>query len=418
MADEIYTLPAVVNPSRGCVTIQIPLDFYHEVAFWRALFSLCFWFNWERDPTHKAKDVAAVWLEIYQNARTAYASQGFVCAVDSIRLKPGANCILQLSQDGGVTWVDSADLSLCSADTANAIINSKFPTNNQPSRSQPGQQPGLPPVPNQCYDIDVTIHANAPFRIPYPVAAGWTITVSNVNGAWSVSNTILSTWYCGDGSQFFGGQCGGSTDINAGNPIPAAPTMSLILALPGSTYHQMVSGTPYVIPGGTPAGSYYLMPNDSSLSDNAGDLTLHIQACNTGTFAHTFTGAELLSKAALYNDGTYGARGIVSGGKYTSKADPVQPGKNWLYIYLNLPNRVYTHFEIDSSFFMSAGASSIVRLYSGAGVSGSQVAASGVDSRILSGSWSNNGSCLIGNVEAAIWSATTVTIWGVGTDPF
>jgi hypothetical protein len=64
-----YTLPDVIDPpDRICVQIRIPDDTYHKAAFWGALQSLAYWFNWDRDEDHTGTQAARVWKSIIQQA--------------------------------------------------------------------------------------------------------------------------------------------------------------------------------------------------------------------------------------------------------------------------------------------------------------------------------------------------------------
>lgn len=284
-----YTLPEVIDPPRGCVTIEIPLDFYHQVAFWRALFTLCFWFNWQRDDDKRGKDAAAVWYDIYQKARTVYEGQGFICAMFDIRLKPGSDCIIQETQDGGSTWVDAIDMSLCATETANSVFDARFPPTNTPDRGQPGEQPGGGnPQPNECFDLDLSVAGNQMVLIPLAIGSAWTVTISQPQGAWGDSANLTAWWACYDGHQFIAGICTGGTETSGTDPSPSDNHMALLLAMPGGAYHALTNNTPYVIPDGLPTGNYYLLANDTLIGDNQGGITLHLQACNTAVWEHEF----------------------------------------------------------------------------------------------------------------------------------
>lgn len=65
-----YMLPDVIDPPNSvCVKVMVPDNPYHMAAFIGALDSLGRWYNWQRDPDKKGKEVAAVWRPIVEAAR-------------------------------------------------------------------------------------------------------------------------------------------------------------------------------------------------------------------------------------------------------------------------------------------------------------------------------------------------------------
>lgn len=67
--DGGWLLPSVVNPPRVCVQLWIPDDTNHKRAFWGALYALSEWWNWQRDDSKTARDVARVWLDVFFQAQ-------------------------------------------------------------------------------------------------------------------------------------------------------------------------------------------------------------------------------------------------------------------------------------------------------------------------------------------------------------
>lgn len=114
MADhDGYPLPLVVNPlGRIGVCVPVPDDEGHRQAFLGALLSLTYWYNWQPDPAHIGREAAAVWLPIFNlislelAARTGCDAQNFGFLT---RYNPDTDT-LQVSFDGGATWVDAPDL--------------------------------------------------------------------------------------------------------------------------------------------------------------------------------------------------------------------------------------------------------------------------------------------------------------------
>lgn len=81
--DGGYLLPEVIDPPRVSLCIQIPDDPNHIIAFWGALEQLSKWWNWQRDDAHTAKEVAAVWLDVWKKARESFYAGD--CATDECR---------------------------------------------------------------------------------------------------------------------------------------------------------------------------------------------------------------------------------------------------------------------------------------------------------------------------------------------
>lgn len=111
--DGGWILPTVLDPPRRCVTIEVPDDPAYFTAFWGALWELQYWFNWQRDPAHTARQVAAVWREIWFSANNRFNS-GIECevALVDVRQNPTQPCTLEKSDDGAM-YVPFADLRLC-----------------------------------------------------------------------------------------------------------------------------------------------------------------------------------------------------------------------------------------------------------------------------------------------------------------
>jgi len=247
--------------------VPVPDDPYYVAAFMGALIELGTSKNWARDTGHSASQVAQVWREIFNNLER--------CNLDdwTIRIKPSDCTIIQQFDPSTSTWRDAVDLT-CAVDF---IVNRDFP----PIPTNPPIPGAGSPTPGQCFDINMRIDAKQLNLIPLPIASGWTLTTSLWSGAWSNSNGLAALWYCPDGHPFVLGVCGGSFATDATNPIPAAPRMCLIIAYPDGTYHQLTQGSALVIPAGQPAGNYYILCNDSDLTNNQSEAHLHLNACNT-----------------------------------------------------------------------------------------------------------------------------------------
>jgi len=277
-----WVIPEVINPDESvCFTVPVPNDIHHIGAFYGAMFLLSKPYAWADDPDHKALEVAAVWKEIFDNLERCMPEDW------RIRLNPDdCTIIQQFDEDLGI-FIDVIDLA-CAVDT---IFGEEFPPTNPPGRGQPGEQPGGgDPDPGTCFDLDLTIHANQRTLIPLPIAEGWTISFSNVRGAWNDGYApFVGEWYCWQGFQFILGTCQSAYHRPAEmtDPLSTAYHMQLIFQIPGSTYVAVDPTTAYTVPSMTPDGSYWIQANDGPLDDNSGDISLHVQACSPGS-SHTY----------------------------------------------------------------------------------------------------------------------------------
>lgn len=105
-------LPTYPPPEgRVCIPVTIPDDPHWIALFTGAIYRLSQQIWYDRDSTHTAQLVAAVWRDIY----LATMERAWDCAgggMFDIRLKPSSHCIIQKSTDG-VVWVDAIDMSAC-----------------------------------------------------------------------------------------------------------------------------------------------------------------------------------------------------------------------------------------------------------------------------------------------------------------
>lgn len=276
-----YPLPAVVEPATSiCIKVNVPNDIAYLAAFWGQMFALTRWYAWLPDSAHTAKDVAARWQVTYEQAQESE------CENVLVRTSPVNDCLLQVSYDGGELWETVYNAYGCALKAAADEFGSG---SDQPaSKSQPGEQPGgANPEPDQCFDLDLTVNADSPTLIPLPINSGWTLTITELKGAWS-DNAYPWVWQCPNGKGFFAGICTNIDGPTIGtDPIPSAVHMRLIARLPDGTYASIpIDGTPYVVPAGQPLGNMFLLPNDSALSGNQGSASLHLLACNNHRDLH------------------------------------------------------------------------------------------------------------------------------------
>lgn len=101
---EGYKIPETIDPdSTLCFKVYIPDDPLYRAAFWQSFRHLTTWAAWERDPEHKAKDVAEVWKVPYELSRLTY-ELGEDCGMpEGVELRV-EGCELQFLDPCTETW--------------------------------------------------------------------------------------------------------------------------------------------------------------------------------------------------------------------------------------------------------------------------------------------------------------------------
>lgn len=111
--DGGFPLPSVVDPDRVCVRLNIPNDPDHIAAFWGCLWLLTYWNQWHRDGAHTGTQVAAVWKDVWFEARNLNQHlDGCEIMPFDVRQNEESPCILEKTEDN-VNWVTFANLQLC-----------------------------------------------------------------------------------------------------------------------------------------------------------------------------------------------------------------------------------------------------------------------------------------------------------------
>lgn len=100
-----FLLPDAPAQDFICVKLEIPNTEQDIRNFLGQLLTLGQWFNYERTGNDLGKQVADTW-------RTSLANC-LIGACMNVRQDPENPCMLQSSDDGGETWVDWADITLC-----------------------------------------------------------------------------------------------------------------------------------------------------------------------------------------------------------------------------------------------------------------------------------------------------------------
>lgn len=266
-----WTLPAVVDPpDRLCFTIPVPDDPLHIAAFRGALLALASATKWQDDDAHTAKAVALVWREIYDLVVACEPCQPNIESWDEDMT---ALCEALRFQNGKLqglccgVWTDIT---------------------GQPAQ---GFAPGAsgtstPPAAGGCSDYAAAISGNGYYYTLFTVNTGDTIAITNARGA--TYNPVTGTWYCPDGSAFFAGACFASTQVAAGNPMPAVLTGKLIAKI-GATFYDVNTGGTFVVPAGITNQPVQFQFNYASIASSSGDVTFNIHYCNNAaaTWSHT-----------------------------------------------------------------------------------------------------------------------------------
>jgi len=104
---ENFPIPEVIDPPRKCLCIEIPWDDEHKRIIAGLLWQLTNWYNWQRDPDKRGKDVAAVYKDVF--AKIDWSDMSCCCGPQPggtptmTRLNP-VTYIYEISIDGGTTW--------------------------------------------------------------------------------------------------------------------------------------------------------------------------------------------------------------------------------------------------------------------------------------------------------------------------
>jgi len=251
-----WVLPNVINPptsTEWCV--PVPDDPYHRAAFLGALQSLGSAYKWSDDLDHKAVQVAQVWREIADNLERCMSEpetiiveewEDTMAICESLRWNNG---VLEGFCCGEWVPIPGAD---------GGTIPSGIGQPTGGTRPAAGE--------SACYNV--LLNANDEWQLPFNVQDGDTITVSEIEGAWS-DGTI--NWNCAEGWPFILNTCVHSSRGHAeGDPDETDYHMQLIGNVNG-VYFPATEG-PYTLPGGTGVQVLRFQANDGDLSDNRGTM--------------------------------------------------------------------------------------------------------------------------------------------------
>lgn len=264
-----WTLPEVVHPTgyRKFV-ICVPDERFYIAAFQGLLLELTYSKNWQRDEDHTAAEVTRVW-------QAALATME--CEVLPQFRQPDI-CVLEVSLDGGETWTQIFDATTCVINGVNEGILDALDDGTLAPGGQSG--PGTPPTEAHCETFIVQLDGNGYYKLPISVHDGWTIQITNAEGAAYLGLEYL--WRCPDGHYFSLGDCGGTQPEDGDYPMPGEPVGRLIVDVGGIFYDAY--NTTITVPEDTGEVDVVFQINDDVLGDNGGSFRFKVEVCNTGVF--------------------------------------------------------------------------------------------------------------------------------------
>jgi hypothetical protein len=143
--------------------------------------------------------------------------------------------------------------------------------------TQPTNQPR--PAPGQSKCFNVLLNANNQWQLPINVQDGDTVTISEIQGAWTDG---ALNWYCPDGFPYILNQCVPSSRGHAGGDPDTTDFHMQLIAKVGSAFFPGTDGA-FTIPGGTGVQTLVLQANDGTLGDNGGSISFKICVENGAT---------------------------------------------------------------------------------------------------------------------------------------
>jgi len=98
-----FPIPAVIDPPKTCLQIEIPDHPDWKAVISGLLFELTYWFNWERTGDTSGAQCAAVWKQVYNSID--WSKMSCCCEEQAVikRINPDTG-LPEQSSDGGTTW--------------------------------------------------------------------------------------------------------------------------------------------------------------------------------------------------------------------------------------------------------------------------------------------------------------------------
>lgn len=135
-----------------------------------------------------------------------------------------------------------------------------------------------------CYHA--VMAAGSKWNIPVALNTGDKISIQNLSGA--VSNSHNGNWRCGNGNQFFGGQCLPFPQTFSTDPMPGEYSGSLVVNING-TFYSLNHGD-FTLPSGIVAQQALIQVNDAAIAGLSGQYTFDVCITNNqaGEWTHSW----------------------------------------------------------------------------------------------------------------------------------
>lgn len=105
-----YPIPAEVHPEKyRCIVVPVPDEPTYVRVFAGVISDMTQWFNWARDEGKNGKECAQVWRDIYNEIDWSGNMGKCGCNCIPQRFRFTADGGYQVSNDGGITWVDAPE---------------------------------------------------------------------------------------------------------------------------------------------------------------------------------------------------------------------------------------------------------------------------------------------------------------------
>lgn len=294
-----YLLPEqITGHDLICVRLRIPNVREYRAALRGALKSLTEWWNWEKSYQSgdtRATQAATYFRELINDYLIFEDCENQPMPIQFRQ----TDCLLEYSTDGGQTWLEAADLSVCAIPGPQGPQGIQGPAGPQGPQGEPGQdgtdgapgapggQPGSQPggdepiAEGDCKSIDLVVFGNSQTAVPFRVLPGYTVRLSNFSGAWAKDNSNpFEAWYCATARQFFVGGCLASyVDPSTGALLASQPITRLICQY-GDEYFD-AQDSEYTITS-EDEQLLILTMNDDARSNNTGSVACTVEVCNPG----------------------------------------------------------------------------------------------------------------------------------------
>jgi len=258
------------------------------------------WKTSDPDELNNAQGRAFNLIELFSSALT--------CAREEALRDPGLSLEDTLSQQIRISPDDSCIIQMWCIDHWEDWYNPRecIATGAGQQTAGAAGQPGPSETRSYCFSIE----ARTPALYPVAVNTGDTISVDQVEGAWTDGlSGLLSTWRCPDGQTYTLGACSGGTITDGADLMPTQPHMGLIAWIDAEMFY-IGTGATFLVPAGITDAQLLFMPNNSDPTGASGSVS----ACVT---IDTAAAAPL---NVSYDTGS-GPTQVTNGGVYVFTSD-------------------------------------------------------------------------------------------------